>query len=102
MVELTAGALAAQLGLPFRGDAAKLITGAAVLEDASPEQLAFIGAPKFFEAGLKSRAGCVIAPPPYPRADGQTVIESARPRAHFAAALALPSARAHRSAKTCA
>ena len=89
MVELTAGALAAQLGLPFRGDAAKLITGAAVLEDASPEQLAFIGAPKFFEAGLKSRAGCVIAPPPYPRADGQTVIESARPRAHFAAALSI-------------
>jgi UDP-3-O-[3-hydroxymyristoyl] glucosamine N-acyltransferase len=89
MVELTAGQLAAQLGLVLRGDGDRRLSGAAVLEDALPDHLAFVGAQKYFEAGLRSRAGCVIAPAAYPGAEGQAVIESAQPRAHFAAALAM-------------
>ena len=89
MAEWTAGELAARLQLPLRGDAGRRLSGAAVLEDAGPEQLAFAGGPKFFEAAERSRAGCIIAPPEYQGAPGQTIIESPQPRAHFAQALAL-------------
>src|SRR5665213_3144414 len=89
MAEITAGELAGQLHLPIRGDTKWPIGGASKLEDAAPDRLSFVGSPKYFEAGLKSRAGCVIAPPEYPGAEGQVVIESPQPRAHFAQALAL-------------
>src|SRR5580692_6578642 len=89
MPELTAGELAAQLGLPLRGDAGRRLTGAATLEDAGPGDIAFAGGPKYFEAAAHSAAGCIIATPEYPRADGQTIVESPQPRAHFAQALAL-------------
>jgi UDP-3-O-[3-hydroxymyristoyl] glucosamine N-acyltransferase len=89
MGEWTAGELAARLELPLRGDADRRVNGAAVLENAGPEHLAFAGGPKFFEASARSRAGCVIAPPEYKGAPGQTVIESPQPRAHFAQALTL-------------
>jgi UDP-3-O-[3-hydroxymyristoyl] glucosamine N-acyltransferase len=89
MSEMTAGDLAAHLRLPLRGDSGKRLTGAAMLEDAGPEHLAFAGGPKYFEAGAESAAGCIIAPPEYICAVGQTVIESPQPRAHFAEALSL-------------
>lgn len=89
MPELTAGQLAAELGLTIHGDAERRVLGAALLEDASAEQLAFVGAPKFFEAGSRSLAGCVIALATYPGTDGQTVIVSPQPRAHFAQALSI-------------
>lgn len=88
MAELTAGELAALLRLPLRGDADRTLAGAAVLEEAVRWQLAFVGSPKYFEAGRASRAGCLIAPPEFKPAEGQTVIESQQPRAHFAQALA--------------
>lgn len=86
---MTTGELAERLGLPLRGDASRPITGAAVLEEGSPEQIAFAGSPKFFDAARTSRAGCIIAPAEYRAAEGQAVIESAQPRAHFAQALSL-------------
>ena len=89
MAEITAGELAGHLHLPIRGDTKWPIGGASKLEDAASNRLAFVGSPKYFEAGLKSRAGCVIAPPEYPGGEGQVVIESPQPRAHFAQALAL-------------
>jgi UDP-3-O-[3-hydroxymyristoyl] glucosamine N-acyltransferase len=89
MAEWTAGELAARLELSLRGDASRRVSGAAVLEDAGPEHLAFAGGPKFFEAGARSRAGCIIAPPEYKGVIGQTIVESPQPRAHFAQALAL-------------
>ncbi len=89
MSEITAGELAAQLGLPLRGDGGRRLTGAATLEDAGPGDLAFAGGPKYFEAGAHSVAGCIIATIEFPRAAGQTIIESPQPRAHFAQALAL-------------
>jgi len=89
MSELTAGELAAFLELPIRGNASTKIDGAAVLEDAGPHQLAFVGAAKLFDAALRSQAGCLIALPDYAGAPGQTILESPQPRAHFAKALAL-------------
>src|SRR5665213_232453 len=89
MAEITAGELAGHLHLPSRGDTKWPIGGASKLEDAASNRLAFVGSPKYFEAGLQSRAGCVIAPPEYPGAEGQAVIESPQPRAHFAQALVL-------------
>jgi UDP-3-O-[3-hydroxymyristoyl] glucosamine N-acyltransferase len=89
VAELTAGALAAHLGLPIRGDADRRIAGAATLEEAGPDRLVFVGAPKFFETARASGAGCIIALPEYRGADHQSIIESPQPRAHFAQALAL-------------
>jgi len=89
MAEWTAGRLAAELGLRLRGDAGKRLTGAAMLEDAGPEQVAFAGGTKYFEAATRSAAGCIIAPPEFAGASGQTILESPQPRAHFAQALAL-------------
>jgi UDP-3-O-[3-hydroxymyristoyl] glucosamine N-acyltransferase len=87
MTQVDAGQLATQLGLSLRGDPHRPIQTAAILEDATPNQLAFIGHEKFFEAGLSSKAGCIIALPCYTGAEGQSIIESPHPRAHFAQAL---------------
>jgi UDP-3-O-[3-hydroxymyristoyl] glucosamine N-acyltransferase len=89
MAEITAVELAGRLGLRLRGDGARLLTGAAALEEAGPGQLAFAGSPKFLAAAAQSHAGCVIAPPGYMGRTGQCVLESPQPRAHFAAALAI-------------
>lgn len=86
---LTAGELARLLELPLRGDASREITAAALLEEAGPDQLAFVANQKFFASGAASKAGCLIALAEFPAADGQTVITSPQPRAHFAQALAL-------------
>jgi UDP-3-O-[3-hydroxymyristoyl] glucosamine N-acyltransferase len=87
MMEWTAGELAAYLRQPLRGNAGKRITGAAMLEDAGPEHLAFAGSPKYFEAAARSAAGCIVALPEFSGAPGQTIIDSQQPRAHFALAL---------------
>src|SRR5580698_3853827 len=87
MMEWTAGDLAAHLQLPLRGNPGTRITGAAMLDDAAPQHLAFAGSPKYFESAARSQAGCVIALPEFVSAPGQTVIESPQPRAHFAQAL---------------
>lgn len=89
MVELTAGDLARRLGLKLRGDAELALKGAASLEDAGPDQLAFAGAAKYFGTALLSKAGCIISLPEYTGAEGQTILESPQPRAQFAQALAL-------------
>jgi UDP-3-O-[3-hydroxymyristoyl] glucosamine N-acyltransferase len=89
VADITTGDLAAALGLLLRGDATRLITGAAALEEAAPAHLAFVGSAKFFAAGALSAAGCLIAPPEFPQAGDRAVLESAQPRAHFAQALVL-------------
>jgi len=89
MAEITAGELALQLELPIRGDAARTISGAAVLDDALPAHIAFAGGEKHFEAALQSKAGCLIAPAAYTGTAGQTILHSPQPRAHFAQALAI-------------
>ena len=89
MAEFGAEVLAIKLGLVLQGDGARMIRGAAALEEAGPDQLAFVGHAKFFAAGAASRAGCLIAGSEFPAGAGQTVLVSGQPRAHFAAALAL-------------
>jgi UDP-3-O-[3-hydroxymyristoyl] glucosamine N-acyltransferase len=89
MREWTAGELADFLRLPVRGAAGTRIHGAAMLEDAGAEHLAFAASARYFEAGARSAAGCIIALPEFPCVAGQTVIESPQPRAHFAQALSL-------------
>ena len=89
MPQITAGELANKLGLSLRGDAAQPLTGAAMLPDAEAHDLAFVGGPKYFDAGLMSAAGCLIAIPAYAGKPGQTIIDSPQPRAHFAQALSL-------------
>jgi UDP-3-O-[3-hydroxymyristoyl] glucosamine N-acyltransferase len=84
---VTAGELAARLQLPLRGDANRSLNGAALLEEARPDQLAFVGSAKFFASGAASNAGCLIALADFPGGAGQTVILSPQPRAHFAEAL---------------
>ncbi len=97
MPAITASELAARLGLRLRGSANRQIDGAASLDDAGPDDLTFIVSPKYFEAGLESKAGCFIAPPDFPAGSECTVLESSQPRAHFAQALTLlypaPAAR---------
>jgi UDP-3-O-[3-hydroxymyristoyl] glucosamine N-acyltransferase len=91
MPAITASELAARLGLRLRGNGNRQITAAAALDDpeAGPDDLTFISAPKYFEAGLDSNAGCFIASSDFPAASDRTVIESPQPRAHFAQALSL-------------
>jgi UDP-3-O-[3-hydroxymyristoyl] glucosamine N-acyltransferase len=86
---ISAGDLASSLSLPIHGDASAELSNAALLEEAGPGSLAFVGSPKFFAAAQTSSAGCLIALPDYPRQPGQTVIVSPQPRAHFAMALAI-------------
>ena len=89
MIEWTAGLLAARLALPLRGDESRALTGAAPLDLAGPSDLSFAGAEKVFQTARASKAACLIAPPQFEPASGQTVIASPQPRAHFAQALAL-------------
>jgi UDP-3-O-[3-hydroxymyristoyl] glucosamine N-acyltransferase len=97
MPDISASELAARLGLRVRGNGNRQITAAASLADAGPDDLTFVSAAKYFEAGLDSGAGCFIASSDFPAASDRTVIESAQPRAHFAQALALlyPAAPIH-------
>lgn len=85
---MTASDLAAKLGLPLRGEGSRAITGAGALDGAGASDLTFVMAAKYFEAALKSGAGCFIAPPEF-TAEGRTILESSQPRLHFAQALAL-------------
>jgi UDP-3-O-[3-hydroxymyristoyl] glucosamine N-acyltransferase len=89
MAAITAGELAGSLKLNLRGDPRTPLEGAATLEEAGPRHLSFIAAPKYFPAGDRSEAGCLIAPPAWRGPDGRAVLESETPRAHFAAALAI-------------
>jgi UDP-3-O-[3-hydroxymyristoyl] glucosamine N-acyltransferase len=89
VAEITARALASELRLTMRGEEERILTGAAMLEDAGPRDLAFVGGPKYFEAGRASAAGCIIAITDYKNTEGQAIIESPQPRAHFAQALSI-------------
>ena len=83
---MTAGELASKLGAEIEGDAGRELTGAAALDAAGPLDLTFAGASKLFQKARAS-AACIIAPPEYPAAPGQTVLRAAQPRALFAQAL---------------
>ena len=83
---MTTGELAHKLGVGLDGDADRQVAGAAPLDSAGPHDVSFAGAPKFFEQARSSPA-CLIAPPEYTAAPGQTILRAAQPRVLFAQAL---------------
>lgn len=80
--------LAQRLGLTFEGDGEKIVSGAAELERAGPEDVAFVGSKKFWKLAEASAAGCLIVTFDYPSAD-RTMIRATEPRAAFASGLML-------------
>lgn len=78
--------LARLLGLPFEGDGDMEVLRAAELDQASIEELAFVGARKFWATAQSSTAACLIVTADFP-ANGLTVIRTNDPRAAFAASL---------------
>src|SRR4051812_12582082 len=88
-MNVKAGELAAQLGVTLEGDADRVISGAAPLDQAGPEDISFAIKPKVFAQASVSRAGCLIVPAAYQPQPGQTVIRAHDPRGVFAYAVAL-------------
>ena len=82
---MTAGELAGRLNLKLKGDAARILTRAAALDEAAAGELAYVANHKYFAQAAHSGAEALIAPAEY---DGghQTVLVSPQPRAHFARA----------------
>jgi UDP-3-O-[3-hydroxymyristoyl] glucosamine N-acyltransferase len=85
---LTAAELAGHLHSTLHGEPV-VLSGAAPLESAGPQDLAFAANEKAFPAARLSRAGCIIVPPSYQPEPGQSAILSPHPREMFASALLL-------------
>ena len=77
--------LAEWLGAGFEGDGEVELTGVAPIESAGTSDLSFINSRKAALLADDSKAGCLIAPPDFPR--GRTLIRAAVPRAAFARAI---------------
>lgn len=80
--------LAQKLALPFEGNGAVDITGAAPLESAKVSDLSFIGSSKALSIAAVSAAGCLIVPKEYSNESGRAIIRAGQPRGVFAAAVA--------------
>ena len=81
--------IAEALALRFEGDGATEITSAAPLETARPDQIAFVGNRKAFDAARASKAGCLMVPQEFENTEARTLVCAKQPRAAFAAAVAL-------------
>jgi len=86
---ITAGDLAARLDCPVEGDATRLLTGIATIEDAGAEDLTFLANPRYRQALQASHAGAVIIAPGEPAPVGMTRIVSRQPYVDFGQALAI-------------
>jgi UDP-3-O-[3-hydroxymyristoyl] glucosamine N-acyltransferase len=80
--------LAAWLGAPLEGDGERELLRVAPLDEAGPEDLSFVTPGRGAKSAGDSRAGCLLTPPDFPVAVGQTVIRVADPRAAIARAIA--------------
>ncbi|HWR53414.1 MAG TPA: UDP-3-O-(3-hydroxymyristoyl)glucosamine N-acyltransferase [Bryobacteraceae bacterium] len=80
--------LADWLGTTFEGNGEKEISGAAALESAGADELAFIGNMRAAREAPNSSAGCLIVPVEFANAGGRTLIRSSAPRTAFARAVA--------------
>ncbi len=89
MTALTLAALQAQLGGRILGDPGRVVSGAASLENARPEQLSFVVSRKFLDQARASAAGVLLVPEDL--ADDLEVdrLVLANPHAGFARALDL-------------
>jgi UDP-3-O-[3-hydroxymyristoyl] glucosamine N-acyltransferase len=79
--------IARHLNAVYEGAADLEITGAATLESAGPQEIAFVGNRKAVEQATQSRAGCLIAANDFPA--GRTVIRVDDPRGGFARVIGL-------------
>lgn len=86
---MTVSELAQRLGVRFEGDGNVELSGAAPLESAGSDELAFVNSAKAFAAARDSGAGCLVVPKDFAASPGRSVLYSENPRATFAAALAL-------------
>ena len=75
--------LAAAIGSGFSGDGDYEITGVMPLEDAGPSDLSFVSNPKFAQAAIQGKAGCLIIPPGF-EIPGRNLIFHKDPRAAVA------------------
>ena len=80
--------MAEWLGATFEGDGEKEIRGAAALENAGADEVAFVGNRKAVAAAQESAAGCLIVPPDFPNPGGRTAIRVSEPRTAFARLIA--------------
>jgi UDP-3-O-[3-hydroxymyristoyl] glucosamine N-acyltransferase len=83
--------LAAMLGVAFEGQGNHEIHAVAALEDAGPDDVAFVGAgrsTKSAQQAASSRAGCLLVPEDFDNAPGRTVIRVRSPRAAVARVIA--------------
>jgi UDP-3-O-[3-hydroxymyristoyl] glucosamine N-acyltransferase len=62
-VRKTVGELAALVGGRAVGDESFMIEGAAGLGEAGPRDISFLGNPKYADAAMASKAGCLLLPP---------------------------------------
>ena len=79
--------IARHLHTTYEGTGDLDIAGAATLESAGPNDIAFVGNRKAAAQASQSRAGCLLVADEFP--DGRTLIRVADPRAGFAAVIGL-------------
>jgi UDP-3-O-[3-hydroxymyristoyl] glucosamine N-acyltransferase len=79
--------LAEWLGATYEGDGEKDLTGAAPLETAGADEVAFVGGRKAAAGVEASAAGCLLVPLDWPSPSYRTVIRVPQPRTAFARTL---------------
>src|SRR5271167_1345472 len=79
--------IAGHLNAAWEGDGMLEVSGAAPLESADVQEIAFAGNRKAAALAADSRAGCLLVTDDFPK--GRTIIRVAEPRAAFARTIAL-------------
>jgi UDP-3-O-[3-hydroxymyristoyl] glucosamine N-acyltransferase len=79
--------IAALLGAEWEGDGEREIRGASTLENAGPDEIAFVAHSKAARAASESHAGCLLVREHIP-STGKTLIFAADPRASIARVIA--------------
>lgn len=81
---MTVKEIARLLDAPFDGDGSRVIRTAAALEDAGPDQAAFVESKSAAAGAAVSRAGCLLVAEEFPALDGPALIRVRQPRMAFA------------------
>ena len=87
MPSLTVAEIASLLATAAEGDAARSITGAGSLAEATPSDLSFASGKQGLAAAPTSKAGCLIVQPTFSASGPWSIIRVAEPRAAFASVL---------------
>jgi UDP-3-O-[3-hydroxymyristoyl] glucosamine N-acyltransferase len=85
--EMRVAEIAVHLKAPWEGRGDLEITGAAPLQSAGPQEIAFVGNRKAAAAADQSHAGCLLVTGDFPQ--GRTLIRVAEPRGAFARVVGL-------------